>query len=76
MDGELYMYRISADTVGITAKSSSPPKAFNVGHYVAAMYDKDWYVAIIQEICTATNDAYLKFMNPRNPTRSLLVQAC
>ncbi|KAG1656070.1 ARL14 effector protein [Nymphon striatum] len=68
---ELCMYRISSDTLGITTKSKEKSSNFKAGMYVAAMYDADWYAGIITEVCQDKNDALIKFMHPKGPTRSL-----
>ena len=69
-NNELCMYRMSSDTLGITTKSAAPT-IVRVGQYVAAMYDEDWYVGVIQEVCQDTSDAHIKFMHPKGPTRRL-----
>jgi hypothetical protein len=70
-NNELHMFRISSDTIGISTNPPVQGRNFKAGQYVAAMYDEDWYVGIIEEVCLDHNDALIKFMHPKGPTRSL-----
>ena len=33
------------------------------------MYDEDWYIGVIQEVCEEEGDIKVSFMHPRGPRR-------
>ena len=39
----------------------------SIGHYVACIYDKDWYIGTIEEVCDEEGDVKVNFMHPKGP---------
>ena len=35
-----------------------------ISEYVACMYDKKWYIGMIQEVCEEEGDKKVSFMHP------------
>ena len=48
---------------------SSQLPYLSIGDYVACMYDKDWYIGVIQEVCEEEGDIKVSFMHPKGPGR-------
>ena len=51
------------------SKQSSQLPYLSIGDYVACMYDKDWYIGVIQEVCEEEGDIKVSFMHPKGPGR-------
>ena len=41
----------------------------SIGEYVDCMYDKEWYIGMIQEVCEEEGDIKVSFMHPKGPGR-------
>ena len=41
----------------------------SVGDYVVCMYDEDWYIGVILEVCEEEGDIKVSFMHPKGPGR-------
>ena len=41
-----------------------------IGSFVAAMYDKKWYIGIVENVDQDNKDALIKFMHPHGPSPS------
>ena len=68
----LQMRRISADLEGTSAKVASPtqpqqPFSFTPGQYVAAVYDRVWYLGSVIDVSHENEDVLINFMRARNP---------
>ena len=46
---------------------SSQLPYLSVGDHVACMYDEDWYIGVIQEVCEEEGDIKVRFMHPKGP---------
>ena len=42
----------------------------SAGKFVAAIYDKKWYIGIVDSIVEETEDVLIKFMHPCGPAKS------
>ncbi len=68
----LQMRRISADLEGTSVKVASPtqpqqPFSFTPGQYVAAVYDRVWYIGSVIDVSHENEDVLINFMRARNP---------
>jgi hypothetical protein len=74
--------RISSDihTIGTycfrpSAESHQRPATMvdlRLGNYVAAIYDQDWYVGLVEEVDEERKECQLNFMHPKNPTGNVM----
>ena len=68
----LQIRRISADVDGTFVKVTSSSQAqasqsFTHGQYLAAVYDKAWYLGVVEDISHENEDVLVNFMRSRNP---------
>ena len=50
---------------------TAPKKSFQVGNYIACMYDNLWWIGLIEDISEVENrDVGVKFFHPHGPARS------
>jgi hypothetical protein len=70
----LKIRRISADVDGTSVKATSSLRAqeslcqsFTPGQYVAAAYDKAWYLGVVENVSLENEDVLINFMRTRNP---------
>ena len=78
-DLKLEIRRISADTFfttvqmgGLQGIKSQESSTFEVGKYVACMYDEDWYIGIVEARSEEQQDLHIKFMQKGATGHSLL----
>ena len=43
-----------------------------LGYYVAAIYDQDWWVGLVEEVDEERKECQLNFMHPKNPTGNVM----
>lgn len=58
-----------AHTCTFAAPSITAP-ALSVGKFVAAVYDRKWYIGIISQLDSDTGDVFIKFMQPNGPSNA------
>jgi hypothetical protein len=68
----LQIRRISADVDGTFVKVTSSSQAqasqsFTHGQYLAAVYDKAWYLGVVEDISHENEDVLVNFTRSRNP---------
>ena len=56
-----------AGTFDFYKKAQCAPVNVNVNDYVAAFYDEHWWVGLVTQFDTETNDILIKFMAPHGP---------
>ena len=70
----LGMKRISDDqqflleTDIISSREDIPAQNINIGQYVSALYDDNWYIGIAQHINKTNKDIFLQLMHPKGPS--------
>ena len=40
----------------------------NIGQYVSALYDDNWYIGIVHHVGTTNEDVFLQSMHPKKPS--------
>ena len=45
------------------------PAYYNCGDHIACIYDSDWYIGLVEDVCEEEGDIKLRFMHPRGPGR-------
>ena len=68
--------RLSSDTeiCGKRRFNTTPPVPsahYNIGDYVAVVYDREWYIGLIQSADTANQECEITFMHPKMSHTSL-----
>ena len=41
-----------------------------VGSYIRCLYDRQWYVGLVQDLSFERNDVNMKFMHPKGPAKA------
>ena len=42
---------------------------YNCGDHIACIYDSDWYIELVVEVCEEEGDVKVRFMHPKGPGR-------
>ena len=41
----------------------------NCGAYIACVYDSDWFIGLVEEVCEEEGDVKVSFLHPKGPGR-------
>ena len=63
------MSLISGEDLNPPIASNSNISYLNIGNYVACLYDREWYVAVLDNNSFHDNDIHVKFMHPKGPSK-------
>ena len=60
--------QFSLETDIISSREDVPAQNTNIGQYVSAIYDDNWYIGIVQHIDKTNKDVFLQLMHPKEPS--------
>ena len=60
--------QFSLETDIISSREDIPAQNINIGQYVSALYDDNWYIGIVQHIDKTNKDVFLQLMHPKGPS--------
>ena len=60
--------QFSSETDIISSLEDIPAQNMNIGQYVSALYDDNWYIGIVPHVDKTNKDVFQQLMHPKGPS--------